>query len=207
MELVGERWAMLIVRDLLVGPRRFSDLLRGLTGIPTNILTARLKELEQAGVVRRRALPRPAGSVVYELTAYGLELEDSVVYLGRWGAKMLGEPRPDETITTDSLLMALRSTFRSEAARGVRAAYELRAGPIVIHARVNKGKVEVGEGPLPDADLVIEAGPGIKAVMAREVTAREAIDSGIVRLAGDPALLELFAKLFAIDPMPSERSS
>src|SRR5437764_13643685 len=86
LELVGERWAMLIVRDLLVGPRRFTDLSRGLPRIPTNILSERLKELEDAGVVHRRVLPRPIGSVVYELTAYGADLEDAVKLLGRWGA-------------------------------------------------------------------------------------------------------------------------
>ena len=78
LEIIGERWALLIVRDLLVGPRRFSDLRRGLTRIPSNILTARLKEMEQAGVVERRVLPRPAGSVVYELTGHGRGLEDPV---------------------------------------------------------------------------------------------------------------------------------
>src|SRR6516225_10062018 len=94
VEVVGERWAFLIVRDLLIGPRRFTDLHRGLPGIPTNVLTARLKELEEAGVVRRRVLPRPEGSVVYELTEYGRELEPTVVELGRWGAKTLGDARP-----------------------------------------------------------------------------------------------------------------
>src|SRR4030088_766323 len=90
LEVVGERWALLIVRDLLIGPKRFTDLLRGLPGIPSNVLTARLKELEDAGVVRRRVLARPARAVVYELTEYGLELDAAVVELGRWGAKNLG---------------------------------------------------------------------------------------------------------------------
>src|ERR671931_2934804 len=82
VEVVGERWALLIVRDLLVGPKRFTDLRRGLPRIPTNVLAERLRELEDAGVVRRRVLPRPAGSVVYELTDYGSELEDVVMRLG-----------------------------------------------------------------------------------------------------------------------------
>src|SRR2546423_6072869 len=94
LELVGERWALLIVRDLLVGARRFTDLRQGLPRIPTNVLADRLKELEQAGIVRRRVLPRPAASVVYELTAYGSELDEVVLRLGLWGAQSLGEPRP-----------------------------------------------------------------------------------------------------------------
>ena len=87
LEIIGERWALLIVRDLLEGPRRFTDLRSGLPRIATNVLSARLKQLETAGVVRRRVLPRPDGSVVYELTDYGRELEDVVDSLARWGAR------------------------------------------------------------------------------------------------------------------------
>jgi DNA-binding HxlR family transcriptional regulator len=202
LELVGERWALLIVRDLLVGPRRFTDLRQGLPRIPTNVLSERLKELEHAGVVRRRALPRPAASVVYELTDYGSQLDDAVMRLGLWGAQSLGEPGPDEIITPDSMTMALRSTFRPEAARGLNVRYELRLGEIVLHARIANGRLTVAEGPLADADLVIEAGPGIKAVLAGEVSPSQAIDSGILRVTGDPTLLERFAELFQIPPRP-----
>ncbi|HEU5481442.1 MAG TPA: helix-turn-helix domain-containing protein, partial [Candidatus Tumulicola sp.] len=116
LELVGERWALMIVRDLLVEPKRFSDLQRGLPGIPTNILTARLKELEQSDIVRRRLLPRPSGAVVYELTETGRGLEAPVHALGAWGAKLLGDPRSHEIVTPDSLVTALRTTFQPAAA-------------------------------------------------------------------------------------------
>jgi DNA-binding HxlR family transcriptional regulator len=202
LEAVGERWALLIVRDLLVGPKRFTDLYSGLPGIPTNVLTTRLKELERAGIVGRRLLPRPERATVYELTDYGKELEDVVIPLGRWGAKSLGDPRPDEKITSDALVSAMRATFRPEAARGVRVAYELRAGEIVIHARVEDGKVEAAAGPLPDADLFIEAGPAIRALMAGELSPADAIAIGNVRVTGDPDLLTLFVALFQIDPKP-----
>ena len=202
VEVVGERWAFLIVRDLLIGSRRFTDLHRGLPGIPTNVLTARLKELEEAGVVRRRVLPRPDGSVVYELTEYGRELEPVVVELGRWGAKTLGDARPGEIVTPDSLVMAMRSTFRSDAARGVHAGFELRFTPIVIHARIDDGKLEASEGPLEQPDLIIESGPALKSLMAAEITATEAIQTGAVHITGDPALLERFAQIFRIDPLP-----
>src|SRR5690242_21961389 len=96
LELVGERWALLIVRDLLVGPRRFTDLKKGLPKIPTNVLTDRLKELERDGVVQRRILPRPASATVYELTPYGQQIEDAVMRLGLWGAQCLGQPQADE---------------------------------------------------------------------------------------------------------------
>ncbi len=205
IEVVGERWAVLIVRDLLVSPKRFTDLHRGLPKIPTNVLTSRLKQLEGAGVVRRRLLPRPENSVIYELTEYGLELEDVLAGLGRWGAKMLDVPGPGEIITVDSMVMALRSTFRAEQARGLYAAYELHFGDIVIHAVVEDGKLEASAGPLQAPDLIIEAGPGIKDLMSGEIDANEAIEKGIVHLAGDANLLAHFGQIFRIDPMPAER--
>ncbi|HEX2172765.1 MAG TPA: helix-turn-helix domain-containing protein [Dehalococcoidia bacterium] len=207
LEVVGERWALLIIRDLLVGPRRFTDLRRGLPRIPTNILSDRLKELEDAGVVRRRALPRPSGSIVYELTPYGEELEDIVLGLGRWGARSLGEPRPEEIVTADSLIMALRTTFDPRAAQGLQVSYELHLGEVVIHARVDDGTLRVAEGPLPGADLVIEAGPALRALMAGEIRPDEAIESGLVRLTGDPDLLTRFVEIFHILPGPFTRPS
>lgn len=193
---------LLILRDLLIGPRRFTDLLHGLPGIPTNILSSRLKELEAAGVVRRSVAPTPRAGVVYELTPYGAELEEAVAHLGRWGAKSLGEPPPGEIVTAASLVMALRTTFRPQAARSVRASFELRVGPIVLHAHVANGRVHAAEGPLAGADLVIEAGPGIRALMAGEIAAEDAIAHGLVNVTGDPALLTRFAQMFRIDPKP-----
>jgi DNA-binding HxlR family transcriptional regulator len=198
LELVGERWALLIVRDLLVGPRRFTDLREGLPRIPTNVLSERLKQLEQARVVRRRVLPRPAAYVVYELTEYGSQLDDVVRRLGLWGAQCLGTPRDGEIVTSDSLIIALRSTFVPEAAKNTRVSFELRVGPIVVHARVTDGNVEAGAGSLPDADLVIETGPAIKDLMTGELSPAEAIDGGIVRVHGDARLLARFAKTFRI---------
>ncbi len=198
LEMVGERWALLIVRDLLVGPKRFSDLQRGLAGIPSNILTARLKELEESGVVRRRVLPRPSGAVVYELTQAGEELQEPVISLGRWGAKRLGDPRADESVTADSMAVALLSTFRSEAAHRLNASYELHLGPVTVHAKVRNGKITVGTGPLSDPDVTIEAGPGIRALMAGEITPQEALKKKIVRVQGDRKLFARFAQIFRI---------
>lgn len=202
-EMLGERWGLLIVRDLLVAPRRFTDLQRGLPGIPSNVLASRLKELERAGVVRRRVLPRPSGAVVYELTEYGSELEEIVMAFGRWGAKSLGDPRPDETVTEDSMVMALRSTFQPQASQGKRVGYELRLGDVVIHAQVGDGKIEAAAGALPGADLIIEAGPGIRSLMAGEISAEEALKAGVVRITGDPKLLARFAAAFRIEPKPA----
>jgi DNA-binding HxlR family transcriptional regulator len=203
LEVVGERWALLVIRDLTVGPRRFTDLRRELPGIPTNILAARLKELELAGVVRRRVLPRPAASVVYELTGYGAELEEVVLQLGRWGAKSLGQPRPGEIVTAESLIVALRTTFRAEAARNLRVGYELHLGEIVIHARIDAGTLEAGQGPLEAPDLVIDTQLALRALMAGEISPAEALESGTVKVSGDPSLLAGFAAVFHISPAPA----
>ena len=202
LELVGERWALLLVRDLLLGPKRFTELRRGLPRIPSNVLSARLRELEQTGIVRRRLLPRPQTGVVYELTEYGSELEDVVLRLGLWGARSLAEPRPDDIVTADSLMLALRATFRPEAARGLRATYELRLGEIVLHARVGKGTLEVAGGPQPDADLVLETDLTLRLLMNGELSPAEAVKSGRVRLSGNRELLERFVEIFQIPPAP-----
>jgi DNA-binding HxlR family transcriptional regulator/putative sterol carrier protein len=202
LELVGERWALVLVSDLLRGPKRFSELQRGQPRIPSNVLSARLKELEDAGVVRRRVLPRPASGVGYELTEYGRELEDIVLRLGLWGAKAMPEPGPDDIVTADTLLLALRSTFRPEAARELRASYELRLGEIVVHARVDHGALEVDEGPLAGADLVLETDLTLHPLLTGELHPDEAIRSGRVRVTGRRKLLERFVEVFHIPPVP-----
>jgi DNA-binding HxlR family transcriptional regulator len=198
LELVGERWALLVVRDLLVGPKRFGEIQRGLPGIPTNILTARLNELEDSGLVRRRLLARPAKGVAYELTEEGAGLEEGVLAIGRWGAQYLGEPRPGETVTEDSIAMALRTAFRPEAAGKAKLTYLLKLGSVEVHACVGNGAVTVGRGPIAKPDLVIEAGPALRLLMAHEISPGEAIKKRIVRLTGDPKLLDRFVRIFRI---------
>ena len=202
LELVGERWALVLVSDLIRGPKRFSDLQRGQPRIPSNVLSARLKELEEAGIVRRRALPRPATGVGYELTEYGRDLEDVVLRLGLWGARSMPEPRPEDIATADTLILALRSTFRPEAARELRAGYELRFGEVVVHARVDGGELEVDEGPLSDADLIIEPGEDFHPLLTGTLDPDEAIASGRVRVEGKPELLDRFVEVFHIPPLP-----
>jgi len=207
LELVGERWALLIVRDLLVGPKRFTDLRRGLPRIPTNVLATRLKELEHAAVVRRRVLPRPAGSVVYELTEHGAELEPAVFALGRWGIQTLGEPGPGDLLTVDSLIIALRATFDPEQARGLRVSYELRMGEIVVYALVEDGTLEVGRGELATADLGIETSAAMPRLLTGELDPVTAVAQGAVRLTGPADLLTRFVELFHVPSTPSGSSA
>ncbi|HEY1977277.1 MAG TPA: helix-turn-helix domain-containing protein [Candidatus Baltobacteraceae bacterium] len=197
VELVGERWTLMVLRDLFVSPKRFSDLQRGLPGIPSNILTKRLKELEAEGIVQRRALVRPTG-VVYELTKTGAALEPAVVELGRWGAKLLGHPKSGEIITVDALVIALRSTFQAKAAKGITVAYELRVGEAVLHARIVRGRLVVEPGTLADADLTMEIGPALRDLLAGELLPHEAVRKGFVRIRGNRAHLDRFVELFRI---------
>jgi len=209
VELIGERWAMLIVRDLLVGPRRYTDLRAGLPRIPTNILSVRLKELQQAGVVRR--VPLAHCGLVYELTAYGRELEPIVTALSRWGFQAMGTPAEGDVVTGDSLTMALRTAFQADAAASLPpAVYELRIGPVTLRADVTADGLRIaqlappappaaGAVALGDPDVVVDAGPGIRDVIAGTLTAADAVDAGVLRVvAGDAALLERFAATFHI---------
>lgn len=187
----------MVLRDLFVAPKRYSDLQRGLPGIPSNILTRRLKEMEAAGIVQRRLLLRP-NRTVYELTKTGIALEPAVVELGRWGAKLLGEPKNGEIITVDALVIALRSTFQPKAAKSATVSYELRVGEIVLHASIVRGELTAAPGPLPNADLTIETGPALRDLLAGELSPHEAVNEGYVRCTGNRAHLDRFVELFRI---------
>lgn len=194
LELVGERWALLIVRDLLVGPRRYGELAAGLPRIPTNILATRLKELQAAGVLRRAPHSRV---IVYELTPYGRELEPVVLALGAWGFKAMGDPRQEQVITPDSMTMALRTAFRAQVAADLPGtAYAARLGPAQLLVRVDGATLEVTRGDGP-ADLSFAAGPGIRRLISGELAPDRAIATGVVEvLHGRGELLDRFAATF-----------
>lgn len=195
LELVGERWALLIIRDLSVRPRRYSDLLEGLAGIPTNVLSTRLKELEKAGIVERRVAPAPQRGIVYALSPAGQALEPAVLTLGRWGATQLDEPRPGEIVTPESVTMTLRAVFDPDAAAGLTASWEIHAGDLVLHLVVTDGKLESGVGPAPGkSDLVITFRPdGLPSYQALIQAAK----CGLVDLDGPRELLGTFLNVFA----------
>jgi DNA-binding HxlR family transcriptional regulator len=196
LELVGERWALLIVRDLLVGPRRYGELAAGLPRIPSNILASRLKELQAAGVLRRAPHSRV---IVYELTPYGRELEPAVLALGAWGFRTIGDPREEQVVTPDSMTMSLRTAFRPQVAAGLPAtAYGARLGPAELLIRVDGARLDVSrdEGPV---DLALSAGPGLLQVIAGELTPDRAIATGVVEvLHGRGDLLDRFATTFRV---------
>jgi len=195
VEVVGERWALLIVRDLLVGPRRYGELAAGLPRIPSNVLAARLKELQAAGVLRRAPRSRV---VVYELTPYGRELEPVVLALGAWGFKVLDAPREEQVVTPDSMTVDLRTAFRPHVAADLPAtAYAAHVGSAELLVRVDGTTLDVTRDGGP-ADLAFAAGPGILRVMSGGLTPARAIASGAVEVLHGPRdLLDRFARTFS----------
>ena len=199
LDLVGERWALLVVRELLLGPKRFTDLRAGLPGASPNVLAQRLRELERAGVVRRRKLPPPAASRVYELTDWGMELEPVIVRLGRWGARSPSKPR-DAALGVDSLILSFRTMFDSRAADGLRTSYELHLGEDVFRAEVADGRFEIVRGEAQRPDATIETEPATLAALVYEGRPlAEALRSGEVKVEGDESAVERFLTLF---PLP-----
>ena len=199
LDLVGERWALLVVRELLLGPKRFADLRGGLPHASPDVLSRRLKELERAGVVRRRRLPPPAASRVYELTDWGMELEPVIVRLGRWGARSPSKPR-DAGMSVDSLILSFRTMFDARAADGLDARYELRFGEDRFRAEVADGRFEVVRGVADRPDATVEADPDTLAALVygdREL--EEAMRSGDVKIQGDRQAVARFLTLF---PLP-----
>ncbi|MBT2496368.1 helix-turn-helix transcriptional regulator [Microbacterium sp. ISL-59] len=212
VELIGERWALLIVRDLLVGPRRYTDLKQGLPRIPTNILSTRLKDLQEGGVVRR--VPLLNCGLVYELTPYGRSFEPIMLALGRWGFQAMADPEEGDVVTPDSLTMALRTAFQADAATD--AEYELHVGDVALRASVRDGELRVAQiappappvgGRLPDGepDAVIVAGPGIRRLIGGEITPEEALAQDVVAIVrGEASWLDSFAAAFHIARMHEE---
>ena len=198
LDLVGERWALLVVRELLLGPKRFTDLRTGLPYASPNVLSQRLRELEDAGVLRRRRLPPPAASAVYELTEWGHELEPVLQTLGRWASRSLPEA---EHIGVDSLVLSMRTMFSPERSQGVDdvVAFVLADQPFV--ARVHDGAftMERGEVPSPAATVTAQAPGAWAAVLYTGHPLDSAISDGMITLSGDRAAVERLLDLF---PMP-----
>lgn len=170
----------------------------GLPGIPTSVLTTRLRDLQEAGVVTRVAAEQPGGGVLYTLTPRGQALTPILDALGRWGAETMHDPQPDDVITDASLAAALRAGYR-EGAAATTTSYMVQAGSAVAWADTAPDSVTVGAG-VPDfaPDLTIRSGPELRALLAGELTAAEALSSGVVRIEGSPETFERFAGTFHV---------
>jgi DNA-binding HxlR family transcriptional regulator len=191
LDLVGERWALLIVRELLNGPQRYTDLVERLPGIGTNILAGRLRDLTDGGVIRKRRLPPPAASQVYELTEYGAGLEHVLHAIARWGARTLGPPEADSDLAPGWLPNALRA-ITSVGARPGR--FEFRVGD--EHASLVDGVVI--EGPVEEPDVVVESdATGLYHLIANR-------DPSGVDVTGDRRALEELVDVVALEPLTAE---
>lgn len=186
---------MLVVRELLLGPKRFVDLRQGLPGIGTSVLAARLRQLERDGLVARRTLPPPFGSAVYELTDYGRDLEPALLAFGRWGARTLGPRQDGQTLRSEWLAVALRAFFRPEAASGLRATIRLELTDGAYTVEIHDAALHVEPGTEAAADLVVSTDD--ETLIA--FLAGRPVGTDRLEVAGDVGLLERLPELFHFD--------
>jgi len=208
LDLVGDRWTLLLIRELLTGPKRFGDLQAGLRGLGTGLLASRLKHLEREGLARKVTLPPPARTPAYALTEAGEELAPAVLALARWGMKWaMGERQEAETFHPGWALLGLRACFDPEAAVGFRATYEFRIDDEVFHVHVDDGAIETLHGPAqrPDATIAMSEETLLR-VTAQEATLAEAIAAGDAAVTGDRAAVERLRSLFRL-PRHHDRTS
>ena len=199
LDLVGERWALLVVRELLLGPKRYTDLRRGLPTASPNVLSQRLGELERAGVIVRRRLPPPAGSRVYELTEWGRALEDTVLSLGHWAVLSPSGLPSNAPVGVDSTILALRSRFDAGAARGLRARYALTLGEDRFRVEVAKGAIDLARGDAHEVDASIATDPDtLVGVLWGGQSLSKAERSRKMTIEGDKTAVERFVRLFPV---------
>jgi len=194
LELIGERWALLVLRELMLGSRRFSELRADLPGISANVLTQRLNDLEQRGLVVKKRLPPPASVQVYEATAWGLEAEPIVQALGRWAAR---SPRHDPTLPISgvSILLSFRTMFDPLRAKDMKATIAFRFGEDRYYVEIGDGKLVARRGEPDAADLIVTAEP---TMLAAVVYGKQPLD--LVGIEGDRGLFQRFVDLFELPP-------
>jgi DNA-binding HxlR family transcriptional regulator/putative sterol carrier protein len=201
LDAVGERWALMVVRELLLGPKRFTDIRSSLPGLSADVLAQRLRQLEQAGIVRRAVLPPPAATKVYELTPSGQALEPVLIALGRWGGANAAPPAEGAGMSLDSHIVSLSTLFSPELAGDFAATVQLRLGDDRYRTTVADGRytVERGEAPDPDATITTDHRTLIDIAHGRR-TFQDALDADEITIEGDEALARRYLGLF---PLPA----
>ena len=200
LDLIGERWALLVIRELMLGPKRFSDLRADLPGISANVLTQRLEGLEASGLVIRRKLPPPASTQVYGLTPWGYEAEPIIQTLGRWAAR---SPAHDPTlpISATSIMLSFRTMFDSERAKDLNARIGFRLGTDSFFGRIARGGLHIARGDPEGADVIFTGSPAALAAAVYGGQPLDALaDSGALKTEGDLALADSFLTLFPLPP-------
>jgi DNA-binding HxlR family transcriptional regulator len=200
LELVGERWSLLIVRELMFGPRRFGQLRASLSGISANVLTQRLEGLEAAGILMRRKLPPPADVQVYELTPWGYESETAIQELGRWAVRS-AEHDPSLPFSAASLMLSFRTMIDRTRSGERPMTVGFRLGPESFVARIDEDGIAIRRQEPDGAEVVLGGDPhAMAAVVYGGMPLRAAEQAGMVTIDGDRSLAELFVTLFPLPP-------
>jgi DNA-binding HxlR family transcriptional regulator len=196
LDILGERWALLVVRDLLLGPKRFGDLLRGLPGVSPNVLSQRLRDLTDHGVVSRRDLGAPARVHLYELTEWGHRLEPVLLHLGIWGSQA---PFPGEgELGVDSFLLGVKAAFAPEGAEDLHGTYELRIDDDAYTVELTDGALQIRREPCPSPEATLATGIGtLRAIRNGRTTWAEAVQAGDLHLHGDHQAAKRLTDLLA----------
>jgi DNA-binding HxlR family transcriptional regulator/putative sterol carrier protein len=202
LDVAGDRWTLLIVRELTPGPRRFTDLLDGLPGVSRNLLTERLRALERAGVIARHELPPPAARRVYQLTDDGRDLAVAMAPLIAWGARRLGERKPGESFRARWPAVAMAGLADREAARGVSESYQYLIGESAFHFTVDDGSIQLRDGRAQDPAVTLTTDEETwMDIASGKITASSAAAAGALTVAGDAEAAKRLRKIFAREPM------
>jgi DNA-binding HxlR family transcriptional regulator/putative sterol carrier protein len=202
LDVAGDRWTLLIVRELTPGPRRFTDLLDGLPGVSRNLLTERLRALERAGIIARHELPPPAARRVYELTEDGRDLAVAMAPLIAWGARRLGERKPGESFRARWPAVAMAGLADREAARGVSESYQYVVGDSAFHFTVDDGSIQLRDGRAQDPAVTLTTDEKTwMDIASGKITASSAAAAGALTVAGDAEAAKRLRKIFAREPM------
>jgi DNA-binding HxlR family transcriptional regulator/putative sterol carrier protein len=200
LDVVGERWTLLVIRELLFGPKRYTDLQEGLPGIGPNVLAARLRSLTAAGLIEQRRLPPPAASTVYELTDLGAGLRPVLLSLFQWGLQLLDAPCADDVVRASYWIPAIEAAaYPERAPKGTDDIYEFRIGEEAITVLMKAGVITVRQGAAESPDLVIRTDASTFVKLGRgTTTAAEAARTGALTFEGDPGAAERCAAIFAV---------
>jgi DNA-binding HxlR family transcriptional regulator/putative sterol carrier protein len=202
LDVAGDRWTLLIVRELAPGPRRFTDLVDGLPGISRKLLTERLRALERDGIVARQELPPPAARQVYELTVDGRDLAHAMAPLIAWGVRRLGERKPSESFRSRWPAVGMVALADREAAKGVSETYQYVVGSSAFHFTVDDESIRLHDGWAQDPAVVLTTDEETWADIASgKISASSAAATGAMTVAGDPRAVKRLGKIFARNQM------
>ncbi len=184
LDVIGERWSLVLIRELLIGPRRYKDLMDGLAGIGNNLLASRLKELELANIVERTILPPPAGSAVYKLTSLGRSLESAVQELIKWGFQLNNKGQPENLSRPEWDIVAMRSLFQPDAAKGKNGACQFQVEDVFYYVVINNGRVEIELGEIRCPDAIVTTDRKTLAKLGKGMDVNTAINNNHLQITG-----------------------